>query len=366
MEPPIPTPAALRRAPLLLAACLGALLLAGVPAGATEATPLPPLRLADPWPDPPEIAGEAVRIDSASPFVPADMGPDAPPATAEVTWYPPVTAEGAPPAPAVVLLHGASGVLPARERAYARQLAAMGVGAAVVDVFGARRDRGGGFQQRLLEITETMAMADAFATLGWLAARPEIDGDRVVLWGFSYGAMASLYAAHAATAARFAEAFGLGGRRFAGHIAFYGPCIARFADPRTTGAPILMAWGDEDALIDAARCRETADAFAAGGSAVTTAIYPGAYHQWDGGRPGPHMIGRRLDGCDFRIGPDLGVTAGPLSLPMTGPASRRLLLALCIGSEGYLLGADAAVRDRSNRDVAAFLRQAFGPRSEGG
>ena len=38
--------------------------------------------------------------------------------------------------------------------------------------------------------------------------------------------------------------------RFAGPVAFYGPCIARFADSRTTGAPLLMVYGEKDELID--------------------------------------------------------------------------------------------------------------------
>jgi hypothetical protein len=75
----------------------------------------------------------------------------------------------------VVLLHGAGGVLPAREHLYGRQLAAMGAAALVVDVFGARRDRAAGFTERLLEITETMALADAYAALRFLSQRPEVD-----------------------------------------------------------------------------------------------------------------------------------------------------------------------------------------------
>ena len=46
-----------------------------------------------------------------------------------------------------------------------------------------------------------------------------------------------------------------GGERFAAHAAFYGPCIARFADPHTTGAPLLILYGTDDALIDPVRCR---------------------------------------------------------------------------------------------------------------
>jgi dienelactone hydrolase len=96
--------------------------------------------------------------------------------------------------PTVVLLHGSGGVLSTRELTYAPQLAKMGVAALVVDVFGARRDRGTEFIERLLNITETMMVADAYSGLWFLAGRPEIDPHRVVLIGFSYGAMATTFA----------------------------------------------------------------------------------------------------------------------------------------------------------------------------
>jgi dienelactone hydrolase len=73
------------------------------------------------------------------------------------------------------MLHGAGGVLGAREHTYGSQLAAMGAAALVIDTFAARRNRAAGFTERLLEITESMAIADAYAGLRWLAQRPEID-----------------------------------------------------------------------------------------------------------------------------------------------------------------------------------------------
>src|SRR5256885_814946 len=113
---------------------------------------------------------------------------------------------GPPPrsVPAVVLLHGSGGILGSRELTYAPQLARMGVAALVVDSFGARRDRGTEFLERVLNITETMMLAEAYAALRFLAARPEIDPQRVVLTGFSFGAMAAMYALYAQVAEKLA------------------------------------------------------------------------------------------------------------------------------------------------------------------
>ncbi|WP_343712439.1 dienelactone hydrolase family protein [Inquilinus sp.] len=341
-------------APRHLAGLAAALLLAGLAAARAEPA------FTDPWPAVGDAAGRIVAVPSHSPFVPSEIGPDAPATPAHVTYYPPAGADAAHKAPAVVMLHGAAGVDDNREPHYARQLAAMGIGAAVVDVFGARRDIATSFTDRVIRITETMALADAYATLAWLKARPEIDGGRVAVWGFSYGAMASIVATNAAIADRFAALYQLGDTRFAAHVAFYGPCIIGFEDPHTTGAPVLMAWGDRDAIMDPARCQATAATLRQGGSQVRTIVYPGAVHQWDGSRPGPRPIGRLLNDCDFQVERDLTVHDGNLGITMGGTFTRKLILANCVGGEPYLIGRDDAVRARSDRDVAAFLSAAFG------
>ncbi|MCB4824811.1 dienelactone hydrolase family protein [Roseicella aerolata] len=316
-------------------------------------------RLADPWPPAGEtlgIHGQPVTFPSSSPFTPRDA-PQAEPATAVATLYlPPGSVAGAPPrsVPAVVLLHGAGGVLAAREHTYGRQFAAMGAAALVIDVFGARRDRATGFTERLLEITESMAIADAYAGLRFLARRPEIDPRRVALIGFSYGAMATMFALSADVAERMAP----GGERFAAHAAFYGPCIARFAEPRTTGAPLLILYGTGDALIDPARCEEFAADARRGGSAVEVIGYTDALHQWDGGQP-RRAIGRLLNRCRLSVQPDGGVRDLRTGLPMSGPLLRRAILALCVDDEPYMIGADEAVRARSNRDLGRFLDPIF-------
>ena len=316
-------------------------------------------QLVDPWPSAEAtvgIRGQPVTFPSSSPFTPRDA-PRAAPTTAVATLYlPRASGAGTPPrsVPAVVLLHGAGGVLAAREHTYGRQFAAMGTAALVIDVFGARRDRATGFTERLLEITESMAIADAYAGLRFLRQRLEIDPARVALIGFSYGAMATMYALNAGVAALVAP----GGERFAAHAAFYGPCIAHFENPRTTGAPLLILYGTGDALIDPARCEAFAADARRGGSSVEVIAYPGALHQWDGGQP-LRPIGRLLNRCRLRVGADGGVRDLRTGLPMSGPLLRKAILALCVDDEPYMIGADEAVRARSNRDLGRFLDPVF-------
>jgi hypothetical protein len=46
-------------------------------------------------------------------------------------------------------------------------------------------------------------------------------------------------------------------------------------------------------------------------------------------------------------------------LPMSRPFLRKVIFGVCSDADGYLIGRDDAIRDRSNRDVGAFLMRAF-------
>ncbi|MBM3545523.1 MAG: dienelactone hydrolase [Alphaproteobacteria bacterium] len=314
-------------------------------------------RIRDPWPslsETAEIRSLEIIFPSTSPFTPADIG-DAEPTTAQGRLFLPSGTLAPRSVPAVIMLHGSGGVLWARELTYGAQLATMGVAALVVDSFAPRRDRATTFVERLLEITESMVLADAYAALAFLADRPEIDPTRVVLAGFSYGAMSTMYALQAQVAEKLAPS----GLRFAGHVAFYGPCIARFEDRRTTGAPLLMLYGTGDELIDPDRCRQIAEDMREGGSAVETIAYNGAVHQWDGGTP-LRPIGRLLNPCRFIVERDGTVRDDRTGLAMGGPFLRKISLFLCVENRPYMMGADAEIRALSNRDLGRFLTRVFG------
>ncbi|MBV9734933.1 MAG: dienelactone hydrolase family protein [Acidisphaera sp.] len=319
--------------------------------------------IVDPWPDPetlPPPHVEEVSFPSSSPFDPAALGTaEAPPATAIGTLYEPAGTRPDHGTPAVVMLHGAAGLVAERGATYGPQLAAMGVAVLVIDTFGARREMGTGFNERVLNVTETMFVADAYAGLRYLAGLPEIDAHRVVLAGFSYGGMATMYALYAQMADRASRNWtSMAGLRFAGHVAFYGPCIARFRDSRTTGAPLLMLYGEQDELIRPQRCEQIAQDLRAGGSDVKMIAYPGAVHQWDGGMA-RRLIGRNLSACDFTVGPDGTIHDTTTGIAMTGSFMRKVLLAFCVSSQPYPIGRDAKVRAESNRDFGRFLTRVF-------
>ena len=314
------------------------------------------------WPEGAAISaidGQPVQFESRSPFTPRDIGQGAarnPVTLASGQLFLPERASSRDRVPAVVLIHGAGGVRYGRELTYGRQFAAMGIAALVVDAFAARRDLAGGFTERLLNITETMLVSDVYAGLHYLAGRGDIDKDRIALIGFSYGGMASTYALHE----QIAKSLAPEGLRFAGHVAFYGPCVARFADKQTTGAPYLMLYGGQDALIDPARCQEVLEDIRAGGSKVDLAVYDEAYHLWDGSWRGPRRISRNLDDCRFEVSESGLVRDQRTLMPMLGPITRRLILAACVTDDGYMIGGDPDIRRLSNAVLGRFLARLFG------
>jgi dienelactone hydrolase len=320
-------------------------------------------KLTRPWPNGAaieKIEGEAVTFPSKSPFSPADFADmkSAPDATARATLFIPPGKHRPRSIPAVIMLHGSGGVLSARELTYGRQFAAMGIAAMAIDVFAARRELGQGFIDRLLNITESMMLADAYIGMRWLAERhPEIDPSRVVLIGFSYGAMATMYGMNG----RVAELLGAG-LKFTAHVAFYGPCIARFADKRTTGAPLLYLYGTADNLIDPKRCAEFGEDVRAGGSTFEIVGYEGAPHQWDGGW-GRRIIGRTMHGCRLWVERDGTVRDLNTLLPMSNSVTRKIILAMCANGPPYPIGGDDAVRAKSNLDMGRFLARVLAKRS---
>lgn len=327
---------------------LGALLLPGPLAAETP-------RFETPWP-PAELAGERVAFPTTTPFALTDVGSGALEIRdAKATLFLPPEASAESPVPAVILLHGAGGVMHDRELTYGPQLAQQGVAALAIDSFGARRDLAQGFLQRLMAVTEVTLLADAFAGLAYLDSLPEVDGDRVALIGFSYGAMASVLAAYEQVSDRFLPE----GPRFAAHVGYYGPCIVRLEDPATTGAPVLLLWGSGDQIVDAGRCAEVMEDLEQGGSDVRRIVYPGALHQWDGGRTTPWRAPRNLANCRYLVRPDGTAWDVGSAIPLVDPTLRQLSLAFCSSDDGYLIGRDDEVRAQSNQALGDFLGEAL-------
>jgi uncharacterized protein len=190
--------------------------------------------------------------------------------------------------PAVLLLHGSSGV-DSRGDFHQAALNAAGIATLQIDMWEARGVTSLGNRPAAPIYT----YPDAFAALALMSTQPRIDPARIGVMGFSWGGVVSLASAEQL----YAGLFG-GGLRFKAHVAHYPVCygannvdIPALFPPSTsgtqflnlTGAPVLIQIGSEDDYDNGtARCVALAAAVnPSNNGVVEVAEYPGAFHAWD-------------------------------------------------------------------------------------
>lgn len=196
--------------------------------------------------------------------------------------------------PAVVILHGSSGV-DSRGDFYAQGLNAAGIATLEIDMWEARGVVGASGRPPL----PLFNYPDAFSALAFLRAHPNIASERIGVLGFSWGGVVSVASAEQLYAATFGG--GSNGPRFKAHVAHYPTCYvfnktdwpptAPVPPPakagtqflNLTGAPVLIQIGTEDDYDNGAGpCRSLADSVnPSNNNVVDVAVYEGAYHAWD-------------------------------------------------------------------------------------
>lgn len=236
-------------------------------------------------------------------------------------WSPAATRQ---PAPALVLLHGCSGLYgrggqPAeRYRAMAAWLNQRGIHALATDSFSPRGERQLCTQRTgSRRVTMRERRRDALAALQWLAKQPEVDAARVGLLGWSNGGSTVLAASNRRHAEVAAAAV-----RPALAVAYYPGCQAEVVRGYDAVAPVLLLTGGADDWTPAAACEALARS--AAGATVDIEVYAGAHHGFDGRSPVRH-----------RTDVPGGVRPG----------------------EGVHVGADPAARAAATRRLERFLRE---------
>jgi len=254
--------------------------------------------------------------------------------------------------PAVIILHGSSGVNPG-ERVWAKRMNGLGYASFVVDSFTGRGIKNTERDQTQLSMTADIA--DAYAALRLLATDPRIDKRRIAVMGFSRGGIAALYS----SLEPFRLAATGGELRFAAHVAFYPSCGISYDAARVDGSPVLMLLGGKDDYTPALPCIAYADALRAKGANVTLKEYPDAYHGFD--RPTPIRSvplatsarechgSYNLDSRTFTMMRDGQTLSGSAAVA----ESKRCL------TKGITLGGDREAQEQSPAEVAAFLKSAF-------
>jgi dienelactone hydrolase len=190
--------------------------------------------------------------------------------------------EGAGLFPAAVLSHTCG---PLRQNIFewAQRFLAAGYVVLVIDHLGARGLTSNCWPHFSVSVTEYAQ--DAVAGMRHLRSMTFVDSKRIVMMGFSYGAMAGLRA----SSKSFREK-SLGGESFAAIVSLYpwgnqqaGPWYQdhqwNFYDDTTT--PLLLLLGADDDEADPRSCIDKAKANAAKGMPVEYKVFPGTSHAFD-------------------------------------------------------------------------------------
>lgn len=190
--------------------------------------------------------------------------------------------------PAVLILHGSSGV-DSRGDFYQQALNAAGFVTLQIDMWEAR----GVTSLTNRPAAPILTYPDAFNALAYLSSLPEVNGQRIGVLGFSWGGVISLASAERAYAGMFG-----GGRKFAAHVAHYPVCYGAnntsipALQPalqkgtqliNLTGSPVMIQIGTLDDYDNgSAHCKVLAAAVnASNGNVIQVQEYNGAYHAWD-------------------------------------------------------------------------------------
>lgn len=187
---------------------------------------------------------------------------------------------GAGPFPALVLLHGCSGIhtpsgfITASYLRWAELLAEDGYVALLVDSFTPRGYRTICELQKRPILESRERVEDAYAAARWLSQQPYVGAGRIGLLGWSNGGTGALYAMRLERRVEPA---------FRAAVAFYPGCrtLSRAKTPYQPYAPLLILSGEADDWTPAAPCSELIGIAKGQGAPAEIVVYPGAHHSFD-------------------------------------------------------------------------------------
>jgi dienelactone hydrolase len=183
---------------------------------------------------------------------------------------------GAPPFPAVVLLHGCHGVS-ASTVDWARWFTARGYVALIVDSFGAR-----GIVEnctpRSVELPSSARFDDTVGALRFLHSQPDVDRERIGVIGWSAGGVFAMSVVNGPSLERQrTRGVTLPAPGFRAAVGVYpGGCFSLIHEQ--TVRPLLVLIGDSEDWTPARVCAEMVAAMRARGAPAEIVVYPGAVH----------------------------------------------------------------------------------------
>ncbi|MDX8540961.1 dienelactone hydrolase family protein [Mesorhizobium abyssinicae] len=190
---------------------------------------------------------------------------------------------GEGPFPAVVVLHGCTGLLPDVKKTWSERLSSWGYVALFVDSFSTR-----GIHETCDGNLLADRVYDAYGALEFVSNLSFVDPRRVALAGSSAGGTTTLEAVQLGGAEQLME------RKFKAAVAYYPNCSAANGD---MAVPTLILIGELDDWTPAGKCREMMAERSGKGSVVQLDVFKGARHAFAsaGLKAGAEEYGHRVE-----------------------------------------------------------------------
>lgn len=255
--------------------------------------------------------------------------------------------------PAVVIVPSSAGIRDEREVHYARELAAAGIAALVIDSYGSRGMRNSIRDQSKLGSWEMGN--DAIAGLRWLIADGRFDAGKIAVMGVSKGGTAAMHAA-IEVRRRWTRSRDVA---FAAHVAISPACTWIHRSHQTTGAPVLFLLAERDDQTPAKPCVDYAARLkAAGNTRISVKVYKDAHHAWDRIGEAP-LYSRRAENyaaCRIWVEDDGSMTAMDTNETVPEATWHEWAITKCITFGTTCCGGSTRIKQQATADIILFLR----------
>ncbi|TYC63111.1 carboxymethylenebutenolidase [Stappia sp. BW2] len=258
--------------------------------------------------------------------------------------------KGKGPFPAVVLMHGSSGI-GANIEPWVRQLNARGIATFTIDSLTGRGFKKLGDKQAALG--RLNYIVDIYGALGILAHHDAIDAKRIGLLGFSRGGQAALYA----SVSRFNDLWNKSDARFATYVPFYPNCVSIYKqDEKLEAGPVRIFHGGADDYNPAGVCEKYTERLKEAGADIEMTVYPEGEHGFDV----PTLFGKSIQLKTAQTARDCKIEEGENGILMNGETGKPFTYQDQCVVLGPHVGGSAAAAEASYGAVLAHFAKTFG------